>query len=159
ALDDPTIAVLLRARSGGGLARHHVLLPGPVEPADPSIALGGGRLDAGRRQHDLARRPARGRRPRFPDPLPIELEDLVEVARGCGAFYDQAGVAVEHRSGRRPVVAADQNRLRVDDDALGVAVRLDANAIHVEPVFLNTFERVGNIADPAEDDAHIEAFP
>src|SRR5205823_2770585 len=84
-------------------------------------------------------------------------EDLPEVARQLWIGEEQARVAVLRNAIVRPVVATEKNALAVGDDALGVAVRLHLDTVHVEAVVLQLLERLAGLGgdEVAEDDSHL----
>jgi hypothetical protein len=56
---------------------------------------------------------------------PVVQKDLLEILRCLRVVDDQARIAVVSGAVRRPILAADDHDLGIDDDALVVDMRLD----------------------------------
>src|SRR5262249_50745853 len=70
--------------------------------------------------------------PGLPAPRPIEEEKLCEVVDDFPVLEDEAGIAVLHEAFARPVVAADNDPVVINDDPLGVRIGQYSNIGQVD---------------------------
>src|SRR5262245_57992243 len=60
---------------------------------------------------------------------PVVQKDLLEILCRLGIVDDQPRIAIVASTESRPILAADDHDLRIDDDALVVDMRLDAQML------------------------------
>ena len=87
--------------------------------------------------------------------LPIELKYLFVILSDTLMEKDQARITVNKRSLIGPIVTADNNAVRIDNDAFRVAFFLSPNLAHVEAKLLDLFQNWSGIEIPTNNDPHI----